>query len=215
MIRVLVLAGSPVSRAGLESMLRARRGIQPVGPAAAGQDESSFAEMVRHARADVVLVEADAGEDAASWDLFEAEADPPGAPVVLLAAEPEAHWSLHAVRLGLRGVLPRDAASDEIVAAVEAAAAGLVALRAESAESVLSAPPPDGPAQPSTSSLSPREIEVLRLLAQGLANKEIAARLDISAHTVKFHVASIFAKLGAASRADAVARGIRRGLVPL
>ncbi len=62
-------------------------------------------------------------------------------------------------------------------------------------------------------SLTPREQEVLDLLADGLTNKEIAARLDISEHTAKFHVASVLAKLGAANRADAVRRGIRRGLV--
>jgi DNA-binding NarL/FixJ family response regulator len=63
--------------------------------------------------------------------------------------------------------------------------------------------------------LTPREQEVLRMLARGLANKEIAARLNISEHTVKFHVAAILGKLGAASRTEAVALGIRHGLILL
>jgi DNA-binding NarL/FixJ family response regulator len=63
--------------------------------------------------------------------------------------------------------------------------------------------------------LTPRESEVLQMLASGLANKEIAARLTISEHTVKFHVASILGKLGAGSRTEAVSLGIRRGLVLL
>jgi DNA-binding CsgD family transcriptional regulator len=65
------------------------------------------------------------------------------------------------------------------------------------------------------SALTPREIEVLRLLSEGLANKEIAARLSFSTHTAKFHVESILRKLGAANRAEAVMEGIRRGLLGL
>ena len=63
--------------------------------------------------------------------------------------------------------------------------------------------------------LTPRELDVLRLVAQGLGNKEIAAELDLSAHTVKYHLASVLAKLGARSRTEAVSRGIRTGLLPL
>jgi DNA-binding NarL/FixJ family response regulator len=63
--------------------------------------------------------------------------------------------------------------------------------------------------------LTPRELEVLEVLAEGLSNRAIAARLQISEHTVKFHVASIFAKLGAENRTDAVMRGVRQGLITL
>ena len=63
--------------------------------------------------------------------------------------------------------------------------------------------------------LTPRELEVLEVLAEGLSNRAIAARLAISEHTVKFHVSSIFAKLGAENRTDAVRRGVRQGLITL
>jgi DNA-binding NarL/FixJ family response regulator len=63
--------------------------------------------------------------------------------------------------------------------------------------------------------LTPRELDVLRLVAQGRGNKEIAAELDLSAHTVKYHLASVLAKLGVRSRTEAVSRGIRTGLLPL
>ena len=63
--------------------------------------------------------------------------------------------------------------------------------------------------------LTPRELDVLRLVAQGLGNKEIATELDLSAHTVKYHLASVLAKLGVRSRTEAVSRGIRTGLLPL
>jgi DNA-binding NarL/FixJ family response regulator len=71
------------------------------------------------------------------------------------------------------------------------------------------------PSEPFEEPLTARELEVLRLLVEGLSNKGIAARLEISDQTVKFHVASICRKLGAANRTDAVRRAIRRGLVPL
>lgn len=74
---------------------------------------------------------------------------------------------------------------------------------------------PDEEAGDDAEPLTPREREVLDRLADGFSNREIAARLDISEHTAKFHVASVLGKLGAANRADAVRRGIRRGLVSL
>ena len=79
-----------------------------------------------------------------------------------------------------------------------------VLLVAELADPVLSSP-----------GLTAREMDVLRLMAQGLGNKSIARELAISSHTAKYHVASVLAKLGAHTRAEAVSRGIRRGLVPL
>jgi NarL family two-component system response regulator YdfI len=74
---------------------------------------------------------------------------------------------------------------------------------------------PSGFATPPDAPLTPREIEVLRLLSEGLANKNIAWKLKISEHTVKFHIASIFTKLNVSSRAEAVAIGIRQGVILL
>jgi len=134
---------------------------------------------------------------------------------VLLADTPTAAWAAEALRGGARGVLPRDATPEEIVAALEAAAVGLVTLPAELAIGVASASraprTPTAPTQP----LTRREVEVLGMLAEGLANKNIAVRLGISEHTVKTHVASILTKLDAFSRAEAVAIGARQGLILL
>ena len=96
----------------------------------------------------------------------------------------------------LRGVLPRDAGTGEILAAIEAVAAGLVALHPEALDALRRRGPAraaSDPAQP----LTARELEVLGMLAEGLGNKAIAARLAISSHTAKFHVAAIMGKLGA------------------
>jgi DNA-binding NarL/FixJ family response regulator len=109
------------------------------------------------------------------------------------------------------------ATSREIQAAVEAAANGMLVFHPDVAEHVAktSNTPPRASSVSLGQHLSPRESEILNLLAAGLGNKEIAWRLKISDHTVKFHVTSIFNKLGASSRAEAVAIGIRRGLIVL
>jgi DNA-binding NarL/FixJ family response regulator len=116
---------------------------------------------------------------------------------------------------GVRAILPRDASSEEIIAALQAAATGLIALHPDAFDYLLSRirfgeRPELAFSDPI---LSAREIEILRMIAEGLGNKEIASKLRISDHTVKFHISSIFAKLGAANRAEAVTLGIRQGLI--
>lgn len=114
------------------------------------------------------------------------------------------------LRAGARAAVPRDAGEAEIHAAITAAAAGLVAAPASAIWSILPARMGDFQA-----TLTPREIGVLRMLAEGHPNKTIAWRLGISEHTVKFHVASIFSKLNVSSRTEAVTAGVRLGLVLL
>jgi DNA-binding NarL/FixJ family response regulator len=132
---------------------------------------------------------------------------PAGAAVVVIDGED----ARELLRAGARGVLPRGTSAAELSAAIRAAAAGLVAMDAASADAIAAGRAVPVGAQP----LSPREIEVLRRMADGMANKNIAFELGISEHTVKFHVASILAKLNAASRAEAVAIGLRRGYILL
>jgi DNA-binding NarL/FixJ family response regulator len=122
-------------------------------------------------------------------------------------------------------VLSRDASVEEIVAAISAAAAGLVVIDAGVFDAALEAPVAangmagtargSAEAESLVSALSPREIEVLRMMAEGLGNKEIAWRLKISEHTVKFHISSIFTKLDVSSRTEAVTLGVRLGMIPL
>jgi len=114
----------------------------------------------------------------------------------------------------VRAILPRDASAEELRAAVEAVAAGLIALSPDSLDARSAPRPVRAPATPDQP-LTAREIEVLGMMADGLGNKIIAARLGISTHTAKFHVASIMAKLEAGSRTEAVSIGMRRGLVAI
>ena len=143
--------------------------------------------------------------------------------MVLLLEAASAAAAAAALRAGARAVLRWDASPDEILAAVHAAAAGLVALPGDLAAE-LAGPTPaeldgraDGRApQPAGAApLTPREREVLAMMAEGLGNKSIARRLGISDHTVKTHVAGLFARLGVSSRTEAVTVGVRRGLVVL
>lgn len=184
MIRVFVDAGSDVVRAGLEAVV-ASSGVLALAP---GDGD-----------ADVALAEA-GGEEI------------PRLPAVWITDRPPGTWLAGAIRSGVRAVLPRAATAAEIVAAVEAAAAGLVALPAEAFESLL---PAARTVSESPVALTPREIDVLRLMADGAGNKELAWRLGISDHTVKSHIASIFNKLDVSTRTEAVTAGIRQGLIPI
>jgi len=106
---------------------------------------------------------------------------------------------------------------EEIRAAVQAVAAGLAALPADLAIALLDGKSSDGAHAPldTDGTLTPREREILTLLGEGLVNREIAVRLGISEHTVKTHLAAIYEKLEASNRAEAVATGLRRGLIML
>jgi DNA-binding NarL/FixJ family response regulator len=141
----------------------------------------------------------------------------PAAAIVLLSRDLEPEWIREALRAGVRAVLPAQASAEEIVAAVEAAAAGLVVLDPRDLETLIGTPVAASRAYTGTDTppLTSREIEVLRMIAEGLGNKTIAWKLGISEHTVKFHAGSIMSKLGASSRTEAVSIGIRRGLILL
>jgi len=134
-------------------------------------------------------------------------------PAVLLFDSTDSTLVSSALRAGIRGVIPVDATPEEIEGAVHAVHVGLVVTSVASLSELL----PDAQllAEELAEPLSDRELEVLELLVEGLSNKLVAHRLSISEHTVKTHVASIFAKLGVSSRTEAVSQAIRRGLVML
>ena len=202
MIRVLVGSRSSVVRAGLESLVRSIPSLEFAGTI----DVSHLAPSER--AADVLLIEAGESSDH-DWTVL---ADLP-IPVVLMLNLTESAVVSSVLRSGIRGVIPFDATSEEIEGAVHAVHAGLVVTMPASLEELL--PDQQPIADDLSEPLSDREREVLDRLAEGLSNKLIAHRLSISEHTVKTHVASIFAKLGASSRTEAVSQAIRRGLVML
>jgi DNA-binding NarL/FixJ family response regulator len=217
--RVLVVAASPVTRAGLESVLARGPTITVVGAVTPGE---ALASAVETNEPDVVLIDVEGTPLGSPTSLVHFDLAPDAlarAPAAVVMSDArDATWVVDAMRAGVRAVLPRDATPEEIIAAIDGVAAGLTVLPRDLADSVLNAIPRAAaqrvPPQ-STQPLSPRETEILGMLAEGLANKVIAARLGISEHTVKTHVASIFAKLDAYTRTEAVARAVRLGLIML
>ncbi len=206
---VLVVASSELMAARIEAMLRgdARWRVVVGAPA-------DFAERVDDHDPAIVVLAMSLRRVTAILETLSGLSRIP--PVVLLASEPHEAWSAQARRAGVRAVLRGDATAGELGAAMAAAAAGLVVLHPDA----LRVPP--APATVSGPSgaigelpLTPRELEILEMMAEGMSNPAIAAHLGISGYTVKFHVASILAKLGAASRTEAVTLGVRRGLISL
>ena len=206
-------------RAGLESiLLHAGDGSRFIVVGSASP-RATLAEQLEELDPDVVLMELGSPDEPL---VLPAERGAPPA-IVLLSDGGETGWVNDALRGGAVAILPRDAGAEEIVAAVSSAATGLVTIHPSFLDALITSPVANAEAVDLTSprvrdargALTPREIEVLRMLAEGLANKQIAARLGISEHTVKFHIASVYSKLGASSRTEAVTQGVRQGLIML
>ena len=221
MIRVFIVGASSLARAGLQNLL-AHRGVEVAG---SFSDLDGLADAFPDSEADAIIVDASGESSESMLESLARSELAPEIPIVLLAGNrwpaeaPNAESqsaSRDAFRSGVRAVLPADVTSSQLFAALQAVTAGLLVLHPAEIDTL--APAATSASQPLSELAEPltrREREVLQMLAAGLGNKEIAARLNISDHTAKFHVGSILGKLGAASRTEAVALGIRRGLVLL
>jgi DNA-binding NarL/FixJ family response regulator len=188
-IRVLILAASEADESALAALL-------------AEDERLEIAEPLEARTADVLLL---SGGRAPPAELR-------AVPTVILTGdvfEPSDY------RTSVRARLPSNVTAAEVLAAIAAVAQGFVILTRTQADSLFSHPTVPQSPPPLVEELTPRELQVLRDIAQGLANKEIAEHLHISEHTAKFHVASILGKLQAGSRTEAVTQGIRLGLIPI
>ena len=207
--RVFVVASSPVMRAGLRSVLAAAGGhdVEVVGEASAlggVETEPGLPE------ADVVLLaDEEPLEEAALALADDGEARQS---LLMLSDDEGAVGRLRSLPARGWGVVPPDAPPEELGAALAAVAHGLVVLPGPMTERLLGAP---AAVEELSEPLTARESEVLGLVGRGLPNKLIARELSISEHTVKFHVSSLYAKLGVTNRAEAVSQGARRGLISL
>jgi DNA-binding NarL/FixJ family response regulator len=126
----------------------------------------------------------------------------------------QAAEALRLLPLTAWGLLSSEASSEELIAALRAIHQGLIVAPQMMLDSLWIENPTRDPGD-LIEQLTPRESEILELLAQGLANKQIALELEISEHTVKFHVSSIYTKLGATNRMEAVRMGLQLGLITL
>ena len=212
MIRVFIVAASPLVRAGLEARLRGRVAIEIIGSAA---DWNSPAELLSEAEPDVLLLDASGEDDGTFLDALAASDVASDTHVIVLTSEAQPGGIAAALRAGARAVLPHDVSPEQLITAIEAVATGLVVIHPAEVTAVVSNSVRTPVRTELLEELTPREREVLQMLAGGLGNKEIAARLSISEHTAKFHVASILGKLGASTRTEAVSIGIRHGLILL
>jgi DNA-binding NarL/FixJ family response regulator len=206
MIRVIVVDDHPVVREGLVASLEDDPGFQVVGAVGSAADAVS---LVSRLKPDVVVLDLELpGGD--GLDAIPALiAAHPGGRILILTAYDADERVLGAMRAGAKGYLLKGASLEEIARAIRAVYAGESYLEPRIATKVVSALGPR--ARPGV--LSERERVVLRLIADGRENKQVARELGITERTVKFHVTSILNKLGAGNRAQAVALAVRRGLL--
>jgi DNA-binding NarL/FixJ family response regulator len=211
-LRVLIIADDPLVRAGLATLLADQPNLTAAGRLAA---EADLLAQIDVYHPDVIVFDLgwDPGQAAAARTSLEALAELGEINLPIVALLPDETFTGAAWTAGARGLLLRNSDAEKLQAALIAVAQGLVALEPGLTAAALPAPEADRPHL--AEGLTPRELEVLQLLAEGLPNKAIARRLDISDHTVKFHVNAILSKLGAQSRTDAVVRATRLGLILL
>ena len=201
-LRVWIVGEDPLARQGLSLLLAGHEDLQIVGQSA----PEDGAALVEEALPDVAL-----------WDLGSGSGTLPdrlgglSVPVVFLLSE-EARVQ-EALGAGAQGALLRDVEAPRLAAALRAASEGLFVLDETFSHAIVPSHPEAPPRLPEE--LTPRETEVIQLLAQGLSNRRIAERLGISEHTAKFHVNAILGKLGAETRTEAVVLAARLGLVLL
>lgn len=202
-INVLIVASNPITRMGVAALLAGGTGITVVGQTGGG---IGIADEIDLYRPDVLIW--DWGWDSETDRLRDVR---DGLPVLALLNS--GTQATDAWAAGARGLLLHDTDVEAMVAAVGALHNGLVVIEPAVAESLLPAASHslDAPLE----ALTAREMEVLQLVAEGLPNKTIAARLNITDHTVKFHVNAIMSKLGVQSRTEAVVRATRLGLIIL
>jgi NarL family two-component system response regulator YdfI len=206
-----VLVAGPAAAGG--ARLAARLGASNTLRLVVGAVGLPLDQQIDTVQPDVLLV--DLGTVPVGTWLRDLGADRLPAAVVMLTDDPRPALGVELLSNGGRAVLPRQASREEIIAAIEAVAAGLIVIHpdAGAVRRPASSAGPRAATAVAHQALTARELEILGLIAEGLGNKAIAARLRISDHTVKFHIASIFAKLNAGSRTEAVTLGVRLGLI--
>ena len=205
-LRVLIVADDPLARAGLAALLAGQPRCNVVGQVSGEDNLEAALELY--------------GPDVAVWDLgweparaLERISDLQDISPPVVALLPDDVHASEAWSSGVRGLLPRDTDAESLLAAATAVSHGMAVLDPRLTPTVLRTRGqlPTTPVE----ALTPRELQVLRLMAEGMPNKAIAHGLDISEHTVKFHVNSILSKLGAQSRTEAVIVATRLGLILL
>jgi two-component system, NarL family, response regulator YdfI len=209
-IRILLIAAPGVLRERLEESLESPD-FAIIGRA----DDLESLDDELAADADLLLVD---GASVPLDNLLESLQElrlPQTMKLVLLVDQASPASVNRAIRAGIRAILPEQIESEQLIPALQAVARDLLVIHPTEMQTTRSSPSSPGDFVELVEPLTARERDVLQMLSEGLGNKEIAARLSISEHTVKFHVASILGKLGASTRTEAVSVALRRGLILL
>ncbi len=210
MIRVFLIAPPGALRERLEELLDSADAAI-VGRA----DDVELLDDEHAAETEVILLDATSVALDETLDALQQARLLRAAKLVLLIDQASPNSVNRAIRAGVRGILPAEVDAEQLAAALEAVVRGLVAIHPSEVQASRTAASANADFVEAVEPLTAREGDVLQMLSQGLGNKEIAARLKISEHTVKFHVASILGKLGASTRTEAVSVALRRGLILL
>ena len=219
-LQIYILSSIPMVRQGLRALLAEERDFQITMLAA---DNDWFDELVSH-KPNLLLLDVQVLEQE-GWDALDAlHRLLPALTVLIVGDNARDQRVVQAIQRGARGYLLRDANADEMAHAIRAAHSGSLVVQKNLARPLLDslararALERANPSETETDwvePLSAREVQVLRSMTRGLANKQIAAELFITEHTVKFHIRAILGKLGATNRTEAVTLALSRGLVSL
>ena len=211
MIKVIVCDDQAIIRDGLEMLLKLEKDIEVLGQA---QDGAEAVEMVKKAPPDLVLMDLKMPGLNGIEATRQIRANFPLVKVLVLTTYDDDEWVFDAIRAGASGYLLKDTPREEVIKAIKGTAAGKSFIDPVVAGKLLQqvAGKQVQPATLLTDKLTEREVDVLRLIARGFTNADIAARLHLSEGTVRNHVSAIFAKLEVADRTQAAVIAIQHGL---
>ncbi len=224
LLRIVILARIPLIREGLRALLAEEQDFrEPAFRVTTLAPSEDWIDELVAEEPDALLLDVQVLERE-GWNLLEdLRRALPALSTLIIGDDANDQRVAHALTLGARGFLLRETSAQEMANAIRAAHSGVIVLHPQIATSLLETLRANENARGENESnandliepLSERELDVLRLMTRGLANKQIAAELFITEHTVKFHIRAILAKLGAANRTEAVTLSLQKGLVSL
>jgi DNA-binding NarL/FixJ family response regulator len=211
-IKILIVDDHPVVREGIGAMLKREPDFKIVGEAANGVEA---VEKARELSPDVILMDLRMPEMDGVEAITKIKEERPETKFIILTTYSDDEYIFKGIAAGARAYLLKDAPRDELFKAIRAVYRGESLIQPVVASRVLDKLAELSKRNPSAETLSDREIEVLRLMAKGVSNSNIAEQLSITQSTVKTHITSIFQKLNVTTRTEAVTTALRRGIIQL